>query len=136
MKTKNPILADDDSDESSVQRVIPAGAAARPITTAATSVFDAGRQAKAASKLPLPDPAKVVIRKGVSKPPSMHGAGSGAVYVQILQRMQPTDSVELPLSQAKSLYARSKEFGKTTTPPQRYSFRKLNETTGALWRDA
>lgn len=134
MKNRTSTLADDDADETSTQRIVPAGSAARPITSAANSVFDAGRKAKAAAAIPKLAPHQIVIRKGIEKP-KMRGEG-GSVYLDAIRQMQPTDSVELPISQAKSFYARAKEFGKNAAPPQRFSFRTVAANIGAIWRDA
>lgn len=133
MKSRTPVV-DDDADETSVQRIVPANGAGRPNTSAPNSVFDAGRKAKVAAEIPKLAPHQIVIRKGVPKPKAR--SESGSVYLDVIRQMQPTDSVELPLSQAKSLYARAKEFGKSSAPPQQFSFRTLSAQIGAVWRDA
>lgn len=123
---------DDDADESSVQRIVPATGAARPQTTAPNSVFDAGRQARVASEPARIDLATIVIRQGVPKPPPRRGVVG---YLPVILHMQPGDSVELPLKQARGFYARAKQAGVAATPPQRFSFRRLSAQSGAIWRD-
>lgn len=108
-------LTDDDTDESSVQRTVAAKGAGRPVTNAPNSVFDAGRKAKDAAAIPKLAPHQIVIRKGVEKPKAR--GESGSIYLETIRQMKPTDSVELPISQAKSFYARAKEFGKSSAPP-------------------
>ena len=133
MKHSPPALADDDTDESSVQRIIPAHTAARPTTSAANSVFDAGRKAKIAARPPTFDLAAVVIRHNWPKPP-----GRGALarsYRHLISRMAPGDSVELPLRQAYGLLAQSKRDAKRDEAAPQLSFRKITATTASIWRD-
>ena len=134
MKANASLPKDDDDDDATVQRRISANGAGRPQTNAPNSVFDAGRKAKADASPPRPAASDIVIRKGVEKP-AARGTATG-IYLDVIRKMQPTDSVELALKHAKSFYARAKEHGLSTTPPQRFSFRKLSDTTGAVWRDA
>lgn len=137
MSKTAPQQPKDDNDEDDgqpVQRVVPAGAVNWPGSTAPISAFDAGRKAKAAAALPPPNADKIVIRKGVPIPGAVRVRGG--VYLPVIKQMQPGDSVELPLQQAKSFYARAKEHGKTVAPPQHFVMRKLSDTKGAVWRDA
>ena len=107
--------ADDHADESSVQRIVPAAGAARPASTAANSVFDAGRMAKAAATPPRIDADQIVIRKGVPKPAAKNSRVNN--YGTVLAKMQPGDSVELPTKQARGFYSSAKKCGVSTTPP-------------------
>lgn len=123
----------DHADELSVQRIVPANSAPRPVSTAPISVFDAGRMAKAAARPPLLTAADITIRKGVPKP--LARAGAASAYRDVLRNMQPGDSVELPEKRANSFYAEAMRFGKKAVPEQRHSYRKVNPTHGAIWRD-
>lgn len=76
------------------QRTVKAGSTPPPKTTAASSVFDAGRKAKAAYKRPPVDLAGIVIRKNVQKPLALFKRKSA--YQSLIDRMVPGDMVELP----------------------------------------
>jgi hypothetical protein len=134
MKAQAHSTAPSDDGDKTIQRRIAAGSTSRPITTAPNSVFDAGRQAKSAAEPPLPT--TIAIRRGIEKP-AVRQRGRTGVYLQTIRQMQVGDSTEaLALKHARSFYARANEYAKTCAPPQQYSFRKLSETTGAVWRDA
>jgi hypothetical protein len=76
----------------------------------------------------LPDPAKVKIRTDVPLPPKTTGVGAQSAYDQILDRMSPGNSVELPSKQAYSLSTRAKKRGIAV------ALRKLNPQTTGVWR--
>ena len=102
-KLQNAYLdAADGTDESSVQRIVPAKGAALPASTAANSVFDAGRIAKAAAEPPRIDATQIVIRKGIPKPPAKNSQVNN--YRSVIAQMHPGDSVELPTKQARGFY--------------------------------
>lgn len=130
----DPFDLDDDTDESSVQRIVSAAGAVRPVSTAANSIFEAGRMAKVAAKPPLLTRADIVIRKGVAKPSARSGTSS--VYLDVLAEMKVGDSVELPTRNADGFYAVSKRFGDSCSPVRKFAYRKVNPTHGAIWRDA
>lgn len=126
----------DGADERSVQRTISARGAARPATTASSSVFDLARKSAAAAAPPRVSPDQIVIRSGIAKPAPTRGLQLRAGYLTVIRRMQPGDSVELPLKQARAFYTAAKDFGQTTAAPQQqFSFRKLSMVLGAVWRD-
>ena len=110
----------------------------KPSTTTATSVFDmaraanAGRPKKAPNQHPLPS--SIPILSGVPIP-QIRSGGNYGVYTHALKQMAVGQCVQLPLSQAKSFYARAKTYSKTTTPPQHYTLRKLPDGMGGVWRD-
>lgn len=130
----NKYRDDDTTDLATTQRVVKAGSTPPPSTTAASSVFDAGRKAKAAARPPAFDASAVVIQKNVPKPKSRFEKTSA--YQSLVERMEPGDMVEMPLRQAKSLYARCKAFAKAEPSHPKFSIRTLNETTAGVWRDA
>ena len=92
------------------QRRISAHAAPRVHTSAPSSIFDAGRQAKAAATPPrnVVDVDALVIRRGVPIPEAKHGT-QGSKYQELLSRMQPGDSVVLPTKKAQALGAAAKK---------------------------
>lgn len=92
---------------------------------AASSVFDAGRQAKPPAPPPF-DPSKVTIKSGVPIPPAK--TGRPAFADDILSRMKAGDSVELPTPQARSLMSRAKKTGITVV------VRQTTPTTTTVWR--
>lgn len=134
MKFSPPSLADDDTDEPSVHRIIAAHSAPPLATTAANSIFDAGKKAKAATQPPTFDLTTVIIRKNVPKPPARGGRPDG--YLALITRMAPGDSVELPNHQARGLLSQSKKDPMPHGPLQKFSFRRTSDTTAAIWRDA
>lgn len=134
MKSSTSTPADDDTDEPSVQRIVPAHTAPPPVTSAANSVFDAGRKAKAALRPPAFDLTAVTIRHNVPKP--SRGGTHMSRYRDLIARMAPGDSVDLPLRQAHGLIAQSKKDVKPHGPTQKFSFRKTSETHASVWRDA
>jgi hypothetical protein len=97
-------------------------------------VFDAGRKAKDAARPPAFDVSTVVIKKNVAKPAPRSERGSA--YQALVERMEPGDMVELPVRQAKSLYARCKELAKADATGRKFSIRTFNKTTAGIWRDA
>lgn len=121
---------------------MPAAGQPAPSTTAARSVFDIARagaqaaQAHARVAIPAVDLATVVIRKGVPKPERQRGIVTQ--YNTLVAKMEPGDSVELPLKQARGFYSAAKKFAATaeTEPRPAFSFRKLSPTHGGVWRDA
>jgi hypothetical protein len=77
---------------------------------AASSVFDAARQAKPKRvTLPPIDLATVEIKTGVPITTLRRGAGAVSPYTQLLERMKPGDCVTLPTIRANALVARAKK---------------------------
>lgn len=109
-----PDLNDDEPDTPIVKRTVPAHQVTPPATSAANSVFDAGRKAKAEAAGPVVDPVQIVIRKGVPKPATR---AKGVTYLSVIQQMAPSDSVELPLKQARGFYSQAKKHGAASAPP-------------------
>lgn len=109
------------------QRRISAAGSPAPETTAPRSVFDQARPSKDA-------PIEIVIRKGVPIPAARTTPGC-SVLVKAAQQMEPGDSVELPLTQAKSLMRIARKVGDAIRPPRHFVFRKLSDELGAVWRD-
>ena len=134
MKFSPPSLADDDTDEPSVQRIIAAHTAPPLATTAANSIFDAGKKAKAATQPPTFDLTTVIIRHAVPKPP-FHRVRQSK-YLTLILLMAPGDSVDLPLQHARGLLSRSKRGLPPHGPGQKFSIRRTSDTTAAIWRDA
>jgi hypothetical protein len=118
--------------EASVQRIVPAKGAKWPITSAPNSVFDAGRKAKAANQPPRVAMQNITIRKGIAKPATTRGVDAGYGLV----RQHGARRQRRAAHQAGTRLLRQREKRATVAePPQRFSFRKLNDTTGAVWRD-
>lgn len=131
----------DDASEASVQRIVPARGIRPPATTAPNSVFQAGTKAGAEARKGRPrvdltgfDVSTIAIRKGVPKPPALQQAK--ALYLDLAARMAVGDSVVLDMPIAKAFYNAAGTHGKTLAPPQAWSLRKLDSTSGAVWRDA
>lgn len=120
--------------ESVTQRTRSAADAPRPQTTAPASVFDAGKQAKAAATAPRAkafDPMAVPIKKGVPIPDSQAPGRGIDRYAELAKRMEVGDCVELPHGQANSLAAKAaKKFGHKMTK------RKISDTLTGVWRRA
>lgn len=123
------------------QRTVPAAGQPAPATTAARSVFDIARGASDVPRTkpaaaPAVDLSTVAIRKGVPKPERQRGIATQ--YNTLVVKMEPGDSVELPLKQARGFYSAAKKFAATadTEPRPAFSFRKLSPTHGGVWRDA
>jgi hypothetical protein len=100
------------------------------------SVFAMGQQAKPKRRVtPLPSADAIEIRKGVPKPDA-RGKSRGAVYQAIAGRMEVGDSVELPLAQARALCSWAKDKTLKCADSRRWSFARIDDKTGGVWRDA
>lgn len=113
------------------QRIVSAReATAHKPNGAASSVFEAGRQAKPPAKprtlMPPLDVAAISIRKGVPLPPPKNDAASP--YRALLESMAAGDSVVLLTGHAKSAVSRAKKLG------LKVATRQQDETHTALWR--
>ena len=97
---------------------------------AVSSVFDAGKKAKPdRPPLPLLDPAKVVIRKGVPIPELLRGHQSrAALYEAVWNRLEPGAMVELENRHADAMRAWCKKHNKSAT------LRRLQPGVKGLWR--
>lgn len=103
---------DDDHDDAPIQRTrSQAGSKPLPATTAASSVFALGKQAKSMAKQPRIDVDAVQIRSGVPVPPPATGSNAMSPYAALLARMQPGDMVELPYRQGYGLLSMAKKLG-------------------------
>jgi hypothetical protein len=95
-----------------VRSHVQAGSQPPPATTAASSVFSLGRQAKPApTKRTTIDAAAVPIRSNVPIPPPTVGGGAESPYAALLRRMQHGDMVELPYRQGYGLLSMAKKLG-------------------------
>ena len=111
------------------QRTVPAKGQPLPATTAASSVFAAGKAPKARREYTRTtlNPAAVVIRKAVPIPPS-NAPSRESAYLALLQRMNKGDSVELTRRQATSLRSEAKKAGITVT------VRHFENDVSGVWR--
>ena len=111
------------------QRVVPAAGTKRPETTAPISVFAAGQAAqprRSYTRTTL-DVTAVQIQKAMPIP-STGAPQRGSPYVELLQRMQPSDSVQLTRRQAASLRAAAKKAGIEVV------VRRLGPDAAGVWR--
>lgn len=109
-------------------RVVPAAGLAPPLTTAPSSVFGAaGKTRKPPARVDPIDPGTIAIRKGVPLPRHPRSSGGGT-YGVLMSRMAAGDMVELPNTQAKSLYSWA------TANGIKASTRRLTEGTSGVWR--
>ena len=130
-----------DAPDLAVRHYQVAASRARPVaTTAANSVFDAGRKAAAAAAAAGAEARvrtrveldAVQVQKGVPLPPARHTArANSSSYRRLLDRMQPGTHVELPIKQALGLVSVAKKF---PTPGVTYLLRKLSHTHAGVWR--
>jgi hypothetical protein len=114
--------------ETATQRRVPVGEISKP-TGAAASVFDIGTQAKAAAKAERQevDMSALQIRKGVPIPEAQRGPKGGR-YKDLLDRMQPGDSVVLSSKAAHSMVAAAKKLG------VKIANRKLGDGKNGIWK--
>jgi hypothetical protein len=129
--------AEDDEDDGQFTRRIVAAKGAPPIAKrAVASVFELGgvpdkRRPSATTTRSLAHMSEIVIKKGVPLPPKH--AGTGDRYRAVIVTMEVGDMAELPLKQARGLYAAAKKFG-VECPPRSFAFRKLGADTAGVWR--
>lgn len=122
---------DDDDDVGQPARShVQAGSKPPPLTTAASSVFALGRQAKPAPapRGPRIDIDRVKIFNGVPVPPPTVGKGAASPYATLLERMKPGDMVELPYRQGYGLLSMAKKMKVTVTR------RTLSVGMLSIWR--
>jgi hypothetical protein len=122
-------IDDDDDAGQPVRSHVQAGSQPPPATTAASSVFALGRQARPApTKRTTIDAAAVPIRSNVPIPPSTVGGNAESPYAALLRRMQPGDMVELPYRQGYGLLSMAKKLGIKVTR------RTLSVGVLSIWR--
>ena len=123
----------DDLDDDTGQRTVthrPAGQWPSSTPPAgASSVFAAAQAHKPAPKPRLwLDLAQVEVKKGEPIPAQSRGPNAVSVYQQLLEKMQPGDSVQMSLKHAGSLVLRAKKLGigvvKRRTGPDQVSIWK------------
>lgn len=126
---------DDDTGGSFTHRRVNAADAPAPATTAPASVFAMGQRAQAETRQPRAkpvrlDPLTVPVLKGVPIPATNGGPGSTPRYLQLAQRMQPGDCVELTKSTAKTLASLARKAG------MKMAVRRLPDGKYGVWRTA
>lgn len=122
--------------EAITQRRVSANETTRPATTAPVSPFHMARQVKEAANVErktraAPSAAldldSLTIRKGVPMPEMARGV-RGSKYKELLDKMQPGDSVVLPTKQAHCLMAASKKL------KVKAALRALGDGTAGVWK--
>ena len=102
-----------------------------PKTTppAASSVFNQVKAPKPLRAAAVPfDMSAVIVRTDVPLPSATTGHGGTSAYADLLNRMQPGSSVQLPIRQGKSLVSRAKQM------QIRVSARLLGPDLMGVWR--
>lgn len=114
--------------ETITQRRVPAGEMSKP-SGAAASVFDIGKAAAKAARAERQevDVSALQIRKGVPMPEAQRGPKGGR-YKDLLDRMQPGDSVVLSSKAAHSMVAAAKKLG------VKVANRRLGDGKNGIWK--
>lgn len=83
--------------------------------------------------LPPFDPAGISIERGIAKPLRF---GKLLRYTELIERMQPGDSVKLPATHAKRVCDWARKRAERIAEAQCWSMRRLDADNARVWRDA